>query len=167
MISQLIEAKPDELRGHVEEAAGISKYKERRKDTENRISRTTENLERLTDIRDELGRQLARLERQARAAEKYSEIKKEKRQIESELLGLKWRAHDVELVSLKNKITDLEILKESLLAERLKIETTIEKNRIGLSEEGESFNQKQAHFYQVGNEVARIEQSIELSLIHI
>ena len=161
MISQLIEAKPDELRGHVEEAAGISKYKERRKDTENRISRTTENLERLTDIRDELGRQLARLERQARAAEKYSEIKKEKRQIESELLGLKWRAHDVELVSLKNKITDLEILKESLLAERLKIETTIEKNRIDLSEEGESFNQKQAHFYQVGNEVARIEQSIE------
>ena len=161
MISQLIEAKPDELRGHVEEAAGISKYKERRKDTENRISRTTENLERLTDIRDELGRQLARLERQARAAEKYSEIKKEKRQIESELLGLKWRAHDVELVSFKNKITDLEILKESLLAERLKIETTIEKNRIDLSEEGESFNKKQAHFYQVGNEVARIEQSIE------
>ena len=68
MISNLIEAKPDELRVYIEEAAGISKYKERRKDTENRMRRTQENLERLTDIRDELGRQLGRLERQAQAA---------------------------------------------------------------------------------------------------
>jgi len=60
MISRLIEAKPEELRVYVEEAAGISKYKERRRDTENRMRRTHENLERLTDIREELGRQLSR-----------------------------------------------------------------------------------------------------------
>jgi len=66
MISNLIEAKPDELRVYIEEAAGISKYKERRRETENRMRRTQENLERLTDIRDELGRQLSRLHRQSR-----------------------------------------------------------------------------------------------------
>ncbi len=69
MISRLIEAKPEELRVYIEEAAGISKYKERRRETENRIRRTQENLERLTDLREELGRQLQHLERQAAAAE--------------------------------------------------------------------------------------------------
>ena len=89
MISRLIEARPDELRIYIEEAAGISKYKERRRETENRMRRTMENLERFTDIRDELGRQLGRLERQAKSAEKYSEYKKEERQFSAELSGLK------------------------------------------------------------------------------
>ena len=94
MISRLIEAKPDELRVYIEEAAGISKYKERRRDTESRIQRTMENLERLTDIRDELGRQLGRLERQAKAAEKYADYKKQERQLTVELLALRWRGYD-------------------------------------------------------------------------
>jgi chromosome segregation protein len=71
MISKLIEAKPEDLRNFIEEAAGISKYKERRRETENRIRRTQENLARLTDLREELERQLERLHRQAQAAEKY------------------------------------------------------------------------------------------------
>ena len=75
MISRLIESKPDELRVYVEEAAGISKYKERRRETENRMRRTQENLERLSDIRQELDRQLAHLQRQAEAAEKYPDLK--------------------------------------------------------------------------------------------
>src|SRR5690606_6580038 len=80
MISKLIEAKPDELRLFIEEAARISKYKERRRETENRIRRTHENLERLTDLREELERQLAHLHRQAQAAEKYKAWKAEERQ---------------------------------------------------------------------------------------
>jgi chromosome segregation protein len=71
MISRFIEAKPEELRVFIEEAAGISKYKERRRETESRMRRTLENLERLTDIRDEFGRQLQHLQRQSQAAEKY------------------------------------------------------------------------------------------------
>ena len=67
----------------IEEAAGISKYKERRRETENRMRRTSENLERLTDLRDELERNLAHLDRQARAAEKYSELKAEERVVQS------------------------------------------------------------------------------------
>jgi chromosome segregation protein len=70
MISRLIESKPEELRVFIEEAAGISKYKERRRETESRMRRTLENLERLTDIRDELGRQLQHLQRQSAGGRK-------------------------------------------------------------------------------------------------
>src|SRR5690606_19095025 len=77
MISRLIEARPDDLRIFIEEAAGISKYKERRRETENRIRRTQENLARLSDLRDELGRQLERLQRQAGAARRYQELKQQ------------------------------------------------------------------------------------------
>ena len=80
-ISRLIESRPEELRVFIEEAAGISKYKERRKETESRMRRTAENLERLTDIRDELERQLQHLQRQAQAAEKYSGYKAEEREL--------------------------------------------------------------------------------------
>ena len=94
MISRLIEAKPEELRVYIEEAAGISKYKERRRDTENRMRRTKENLERLTDIRDELERQLSRLERQAKAAEKYAEYKQHEREVKAQLNSLRYRLLD-------------------------------------------------------------------------
>ena len=75
----MIEAKPEELRGYLEEAAGISQYKERRRETETRIKRTEENIERLSDIRGELEKQLKHLKRQANAAERYKELKKDER----------------------------------------------------------------------------------------
>src|SRR5678815_3938509 len=74
MISRVIEAKPDELRVFLEEAAGISKYKERRKETERRLHDTRENLARVNDIRLELGAQLEKLESQAKVAARYKEI---------------------------------------------------------------------------------------------
>ncbi|MBT8440015.1 MAG: AAA family ATPase, partial [Gammaproteobacteria bacterium] len=89
MISRFVEAKPEELRSFLEEAAGISKYKERRKETENRISHTRENLERLTDLREEVAKQLQHLERQAATAEKYKVFKQEERQKKAELLALR------------------------------------------------------------------------------
>jgi chromosome segregation protein len=79
MISRLIEAKPEELRTFLEEAAGISKYKERRRETETRIKHTRENLERLSDLREEIEKQLSRLQRQSRSAERYKELKQEER----------------------------------------------------------------------------------------
>ena len=83
MIARIIEAKPEELRTYVEEAAGVSKYKERRRETESRILRTRENLDRLNDLSDELGRQLDRLKRQADAAERYKTLKAQSRDLES------------------------------------------------------------------------------------
>ncbi|MBH96434.1 MAG: chromosome segregation protein SMC [Gammaproteobacteria bacterium] len=86
MIARIVEAKPEELRTYVEEAAGVSKYRERRRETESRISRTRENLDRLDDLSDELGRQLDRLKRQAEAAERYKTLKAESRNLGSLIL---------------------------------------------------------------------------------
>ena len=72
-ISRIIESRPEELRLFLEEAAGVSKYKERRRETENRLSDTRENLTRVEDILRELGSQLERLERQAEVAARYTE----------------------------------------------------------------------------------------------
>ena len=94
MISQLVEAKPEDLRVYLEEAAGISKYKERRRETENRVRHTRENLDRLNDIREELDRQLQHLKRQSRAAERYRELKEEERKLTAEL-------HTIRLVTLE------------------------------------------------------------------
>ena len=91
MISQIIDAHPDELRGHLEEAAGISKYKERRKETENRIRHTRENLERVSDVREEVEKQLEHLNRQARAAERWKGYKEEQRRKQAELQALEYR----------------------------------------------------------------------------
>ena len=163
MISRLIESKPDELRVYIEEAAGISKYKERRRDTESRINRTMENLERLTDIRDELGRQLGRLERQAKAAEKYADYKKQERQLTVELLALRWRDYDQSGQQQKQIIGQLELEHEKLVTARSACDTAIEKLRSDFTQTSDSFNEIQANFYKIGGEVARIEQAIEHS----
>ncbi|MCB1667926.1 MAG: chromosome segregation protein SMC [Pseudomonadales bacterium] len=161
MISNLIEAKPDELRVFIEEAAGISKYKERRKDTESRMRRTMENLERLTDIRDELGRQLGRLQRQSQAAEKYAEYKKEERRTKAELQALRWQAFSEQLGQRQKQIAETELKVESLVVERSACETALEKNRSEYSERSDHFNEVQGHYYGVGGEVARLEQAIQ------
>ena len=77
MVSKLVSAKPEELRTHIEEAAGVSKYRERRRETEGRIKKTRENLSRVKDIRDEIARLIRRLENQANAADKYNALKDE------------------------------------------------------------------------------------------
>ena len=104
MISRLIEARPEDLRTFLEEAAGISKYKERRRETENRIRHTRENLERLIDLRDEVAKQLQHLQRQAATAEKYKTLKQEERQVKAELLALRWHALDQDMQQRERRI---------------------------------------------------------------
>jgi chromosome segregation protein len=161
MISRLIEAKPEELRVYIEEAAGISKYKERRKETESRIRRTQENLERLTDLRDELGRQLQHLERQAEAAEKYKTYKHEERCKKAELTVLRWQSLDQELQSSRARIRDTELELEKHLTERVNLETSLEALRDSHQERNEHFNRAQAKYYEAGADIARVEQSVE------
>lgn len=103
MVSKLIEAKPEELRIYLEEAAGISKYKERRRETANRIKHTRENLDRLTDLREELEKQLNHLKRQSEAAEKYKAFKQEERQKKAELLALRWKSLNDKASATKRK----------------------------------------------------------------
>ena len=161
MISNLIEAKPDELRVYIEEAAGISKYKERRRDTENRMRRTQENLERLTDIREELARQLSRLERQAQAAEKYAEYKKEERQSKAELQALRWRGLEQQVTEYRKSISEHELKVEALVTERSGCDTSLERYREEYTGLGDTFNEVQGKYYAIGAEVARLEQAIQ------
>ncbi|GAB2883379.1 chromosome segregation protein SMC [Microbulbifer echini] len=160
MISKLIEAKPEELRVFIEEAAGISKYKERRRDTENRMRRTSENLERLTDIRDELERQLSRLERQSAAAEKYSRFKGEERSHKANLQALKYRELNEKSSAKQQQIGELELTVEELVTRQVNCDTGIEQKRVGYHELSDSFNEVQGRFYAVGADIARLEQSI-------
>lgn len=161
MISNLIESKPDELRVYIEEAAGISKYKERRKDTESRMRRTQENLERLTDIREELGRQLSRLERQAQAAEKYAEFKKEERESKAGLQALRWRGLEAQASEYRKIIGEHELKVEALVTERSGCDTSLERSREEYTGLGDTFNEVQGRYYAIGAEVARIEQAIQ------
>mgnify|MGYP004445897727 FL=1 len=161
MISRLIEAKPEELRVYIEEAAGISKYKARRRETENRIRRTRENLERLTDIRDELERQLERLSRQASAAEKYKQYKEEERLKGAQLKALRWKGLDSQVKQLDFVIGELDVSMEGKVAEQRHVDAEVERLREKHHEVQEHFNQVQQHFYSLGAEVARLEQSIQ------
>ncbi|MFQ6572869.1 chromosome segregation protein SMC [Pseudomonas sp. UM16] len=161
MISKLIEAKPEDLRNFIEEAAGISKYKERRRETESRIRRTHENLERLTDLREELERQLERLHRQAQAAEKYKEYKAEERQLKAQLSALRWQTLDQQVAQREGVIGDQEVAFEALVAEQRNADASIERLRDGHHELSERFNLVQGRFYSVGGDIARVEQSIQ------
>ena len=160
MISRLIESKPEELRIFIEEAAGISKYRERRKETESRMRRTVENLERLTDLRDELERQLQHLERQSQAAEKYGEFKQEERELKAQLQTLQWRDFDLGVRECAQAIGELEVKLESVQAEHQQVDTAIEQHRVEHTERSDLFGEVQGTYYSLGAEVARIEQTI-------
>ncbi len=161
MISRLIESKPQELRIFIEEAAGISKYKERRRETENRIKHTRENLERLQDIREELSKQLAHLQRQANAATRYKAFKKEEGELKTQLSVLKWQQLESSIHELNTLIAQLETEVEARISEQRKVDASIEETREAHVELSDAFNEVQGSYYSIGSEIARLEQSIQ------
>jgi chromosome segregation protein len=160
-ISRLIEARPEDLRSFLEEAAGISKYKERRRETENRISHTRENLDRLNDLLEEIEKQLDKLKRQSRAAERYKELKEEERQVKAELLALRYSVMHGQSSARERAIQERELAMQSELAGQRSIEAELEKLRDSLTGANESFNTVQGHYYKLGADVARVEQAIK------
>jgi len=115
MISQIIEARPEDLRIYLEEAAGISKYKERRKETETRIRHTRENLDRLNDLREEVDKQLEHLRRQARQAEQYQALAAERKVKDAEWKALQFRALDGQLQGLRERLAQEETKLEQIV----------------------------------------------------
>ncbi|WOG29688.1 chromosome segregation protein SMC [Endozoicomonas sp. 8E] len=160
IVSTLIESKPEELRVFIEEAAGISKYKERRRETENRIRRTNENLERLTDLREELGRRLGHLQRQAEAAEKYKEYKADERLKKAQLQALRWQGIDEKVRNQEHVISELEVQLEAAVSEQRSSDAGMEKDRAQQMELSDHFHETQARYYGTGNEITRIEQTL-------
>lgn len=161
MVSRVVEAKPDELRAFFEEAAGISKYKERRRETESRIRHTGENLARVEDIRQELGTQVRRLRRQSNAAAKFKELKQQERLTRAQWLALRWRTLDEQAREADRATAAQEVALESAIAGQRSIEANIEKIRSQQTEASDHFNSVQAEFYSVGAEIASVEQAIK------
>ena len=161
MISRLIEARPEDLRAFLEEAAGISKYKERRKETESRIARTRENLSRLNDLREEVEKLLQRLNRQAATAERYKKYKEQERRLKAELLALRWQMLDAAIQQHDRDIVEHETLLEAAVAGQRRLEAEIEKAREMHADANDDFNQVQERFYAVGSEITKHEQAIQ------
>ena len=161
MISQIIEARPEDLRVYLEEAAGISKYKERRKETETRIRHTRENLDRLNDLREEIGKQLEHLKRQAKQAEQYKALQEERRVKDAEWKALEYRGLDGRLQGLREALSQEETKLQQLIAEQREAERLLETDRVRREEAADGLNKAQGEVYQVGSTLARIEQQIQ------
>ncbi|MBS0379052.1 MAG: chromosome segregation protein SMC [Proteobacteria bacterium] len=161
MISRVIDAKAEDMRAFVEEAAGISRYKERRKETEARIADTRENLERLQDVRDEVEKQIRHLQRQAATARRYQALKDQERRLNAEVLALKLRELDSGAEVQDATVRAREITMQGALAEQRAAEAAIERERTEQVGRGEALSAVQARFYEVGAEISRLEQSIE------
>ncbi len=161
MISRLIEAKPEEMRVFLEEAAGISKYKERRRETSNRIKHTKDNLDRLLDVLEEVEKQIKHLDRQAKTAERYGRYKDDERRTAAELLALRINDLDDHAANADRELAERKTRLEAAIAQQRKLESGIEELRVKQTERNDEFNAVQARYYKVGSEIARLEQSIE------
>ena len=160
MISRVIEAKPEELRVFLEEAAGVSKYKERRRETEGRLSDTRENLARVEDIRQELGHQLTRLEEQAKVAAQYRELEERHRQAQH----LLWHAKAQDAVRARERASS-EIAALTVALEALQADVRqAEKHLVSLRDQhfasGDALHDRQGAFYAANAEVTRLEQQL-------
>lgn len=160
-ISRLVEARPEELRVYLEEAAGISKYKERRRETLQRIEKTRENLARVADIREELAKQLQRLERQAKAAEQYKTLKQSERLCKAEMLMLKRQQLLQESDGVHQRLGQLSLEYETHQSKK----TASIKESVHLRErlqlEQDALAQVQQKLYQLNTEIARLEEAIQ------
>ena len=161
MISEVVDAKPEEIRGHLEEAAGISKYKERRRETERRIQHTRDNLSRLTDLREEVGKHIARLKRQANAAVRYKKLKNERRELESRLATLRWRALMEDAQQGQQALAKRETVLQESVARQRAAEAVLEKLHEAQGQANEAYSEVQGELYGVGSEIARLEQTIQ------
>jgi chromosome segregation protein len=163
MISRVIEARPDDLRAFLEEAAGISRYKERRRETESRIAQTRENLDRLNDLREEVEKQIRHLQRQAATARRYQVLKEEERKRQAELFALRLSGLDQEAGVRDEATARCETAMHGVIADLREAEAAIERIRVEQSAKTDALNAIQERFYAAGGDVTRIEQSIQFA----
>ncbi|HEY7752291.1 MAG TPA: chromosome segregation protein SMC [Steroidobacteraceae bacterium] len=161
MISRLIEARAEDMRAFVEEAAGISRYKDRRRETENRISHTRENLDRLNDLREEVDKQIRHLQRQAGVARRYQEHCERRRQLQAELLALRIRDLDGDLAGRHSLSSQREMEMQAAVAELRAAEAQVERARARHAECADALAAVQERYYQAGADATRTEQALQ------
>jgi chromosome segregation protein len=159
-ISRIIESKPEELRLFLEEAAGVSKYKERRRETENRLGDTRENLTRVEDILRELNANLEKLEKQAEVAQRYKGLQADVTLKQHQLWFLKRAEAEVDQTRLKADADTAANNLEARLADLRRIESDLETIRQAHYAAGDQVNQSQGLLYEASAEVGRLEAEI-------
>ena len=161
MVSKIVSAKPEEMRVFIEEAAGISKYKERRKETEQRIKKTKENLSRVQDIREEINRLINRLKNQANSAEKYKKLQAEEKELKLNISVV----NTLQAKSQKDKLnSELLSMQNQIKVKALEVSTqqsTIDQVKTEHSSVLSSFEAAQKNFYSIGAEIARFEANVQ------
>ena len=162
MISRIIEARPEELRVFLEEAAGVSKYKERRRETEARLADTRENLTRVEDILRELDAQIEKLGRQAEVAQRYRDLEAERERKQRMLWLLRRDEAQAEAQRLSRLAGEALLALEARHAEQRAIETEIESVRAAHYEAGDAMHAAQARYYERNADVSRIESDIRV-----
>ncbi|HUP91974.1 MAG TPA: chromosome segregation protein SMC [Solimonas sp.] len=160
MVSRMIEAKPEELRQWLEEAAGISRYKDRRRETESRIKGTRENLARLNDLRTELQQRLEVLHKQAANAEKYREAKSQERTLRAEILALRVKALDEQCRQHEATIAELEQALEAARAEVKSRDDARVRAEIESRAAAGALNDEQSKVYEAEAQLGRQEQAL-------
>ena len=159
-ISRIIESRPEELRLFLEEAAGVSKYKERRRETENRLSDTRENLTRVEDILRELNANLDRLEKQAEVARKYNALQAEVTLKQHQQWFLKRADSQADQEKVKADAQSAVNALESRVADLRAIEADLEAVRQVHYAAGDQVNQAQGRLYEASTDVGRLEAEI-------
>ena len=159
-ISRIIESRPEELRIMLEEAAGVSKYKERRRETENRLHGTRENLQRVQDILRELGGQLDKLEQQAAVAQRYHELQEQARFSQHALWLLRLHEAEQRRAGLREQGGSLQLRLEEHTARLRAAEAALEELRQAQYAAADALNTAQAELYAAQAEVARLEAEI-------
>ena len=159
MISRLIESKPQELRVFIEEAAGISKYKERRRETENRIRHTQDNLERLNDVRDELGKQLEKLQRQAAAATRYKTLRAQVRELKGQLAAIRFLKNSEHIETLQKQQQALQVEVDDLTARLQGDEAGLVSYKNKQGETKQAIDDLQQQLFSTSNAITRLEQN--------
>lgn len=159
-ISRLVEAQPDDLRGMLEEAAGVSRYKEKRRETEIRIRHTRENLERLNDLVSEIDDRLAKLKRQVRAAERYKEYRSEQRSLRAALYGLRWRELEQAQRGGEQSIAQANTAAEDTRHKLADAMVAVQNTEQAQSRQQERKQQADEAFYASQAELARIDQEL-------
>ncbi|HJL95898.1 MAG TPA: AAA family ATPase [SAR86 cluster bacterium] len=162
MISQLVSAKPEEMRGYIEEVAGISRYLERKKETESRIKRTKENLSRLEDLREEIARLLHKLQRQAKAAEKYSLLRKEETKAQQLLRASKWSDISKIIKTKEKTVKEQELKVEEVNSSKNTSDSEIVELRAEQIQLQSDMDKVQQQFYSFGADISRTEQELAL-----
>jgi chromosome segregation protein len=160
MISRIIEAKPEDVRVFLEEAAGISKYKERRRETEHRLADTRENLSRVNDIRQELETQIGKLEGQAEIARRFQELSAERQQKQNLLALLRRNDAQAEAQRQARDIEKTGLELEAETARLRELERELEQTRSAHYAAADAMNAAQGELYQSNAAVASLESEI-------